>query len=1019
MLFFPEECNAMSLNSSISQFVIDNVSQAVFFLDPDAHFLDANAATCKLFGYTHDELLQMQFTDIDEHFFLKDWANAWQEYKKLGSATFESNLTASDGKQLLVEVKTNYLVSEDQECICALVQDISERKHAEAALWNSDECFQSLVETTDEWIWAIDLNGNHTYSNPSVKKILGYSPEELIGKPSFTLLHEDDRKKVQAILPGHINDKTGWKGLMLRWLHKDGTYRYIESNATPFLDNSGEIIGFRGADRDVTDKIEANKILQAEQERARQYLDVSGAMILTLDTSGAVQMINRKGCEILGYPKEEILHRDWFENFLNPEVAESLKSAYEEFLTGHVEFIEYYENPVRSKGGDLRMIAWRNVLLKDSEGKVTGGLASGIDITDKKRAEEEAVQAEMQWNYAMDFFDDPIYLLDVNRHVIRANQAFYKMTHSTASDVIGRHVVELLHPEGEAVPCPVCRAQEELRDAVITMETEHEDNPAGVPIEVICRIIRDPDNNPNGIMMTIRDLSRARKTKERLSQSQAVFESTIEGIMITDTDLNITYVNPAFSEITGYSLDDVLGKNPNILKSSAQGPEFYKEMWDTINSGNVWRGSLTDKKKDGTYYPAIMSVTPIQDKSGKITHYVATQRDMTEYQRLEEQFRKAQKMEAIGTLVGGLAHDFNNMLSGIIGNTYFARQRAGDNKRLVENIDAIDKLSLRAADMIKQLLTFARKDDVAMHDFSLNSFLNEGIRLAQTSIPENIEQVLDISSVPMYVHGNTTQLQQIMMNLLNNARDALENIAHPKIVCSVHPYHADKAFKLRHPEMQSNTFALITVKDNGEGIRKDILDKIFEPFFSTKEVGKGTGLGLAMVYGAIMTHNGVVEIDSDIGEGTELKVYLPLVSSMEDEPSEDEAQLVKANGELVLLADDDETLREITEELLLHLGYKVITAVDGEDAITRFEENINDIALVILDIVMPRLDGVDAAEKIRRIKNNIPIIFATGYDRDEALKGHLRLENCAVLSKPFPLTQLNQEVSKLIGKGKG
>jgi diguanylate cyclase (GGDEF)-like protein/PAS domain S-box-containing protein len=620
----------MNSTLSIPQFVIDHVSEAVFLIGPDAHILDVNAAACKSLGYIRDELLQMSVCDIDPIYTCEQWPRSWQEFKAQGSVTFESLHQTRDGKQFPVEINASFFSHENEEYICALVRDITKRKRTEEAIQESEERFRSLVETTDEWIWAIDLNGRHTYSNPSIETILGYTPEEIVGTQSLSLLHEQDQKKVAAALPTFINSKTAWKGWILRWRHKDGSYKYLESNATPIMNSSGEITGFRGVDRDISQQRQALKELREEQERTRQYLEVAGVIMLSLDINGKVQMINRKGCEILGYPKEEILQRDWFSNFLPSADAEPIRASFKKLIEGNISPMEYYENPVRTRGDGLRLIAWRNVLLTDSEGHITGVLASGADITDQRQAELEVKQANTEWNYAMDFFDEPIYLLDLERRIVRANQAFYKLTHSSKEAVIGRHIAEILHPQGEESPCPVCRAQEEKRDTVITMETDHADNPTGLPIEVICRVIRNHVNEPTGILMTIRDLSRARQTQEKLSQSAAVFESTIEGIMITDPDLNIIAINPAFTNITGYTEAEAIGETPRLLKSERHKRDFYRELWDLLNKNEGWQGEIWNRRKNGEIYPEWLTISIVRDDNGKISNYIGVFSDISQ-----------------------------------------------------------------------------------------------------------------------------------------------------------------------------------------------------------------------------------------------------------------------------------------------------------------------------------------------------------------------------------------------------
>ncbi|WP_198507296.1 PAS domain S-box protein [Mariprofundus ferrinatatus] len=506
----------------------------------------------------------------------------------------------------------------------------------------------------------------------------------------------------------------------------------------------------------------------------------------------------------------------------------------------------------------------------------------------------------------------------------------------------------------------------------------------------------------------VSDITERKKAETKLKTLTKALEYAGEAAVVTDHDAVIEYINPAFTKITGYSFEEIVGKKPNILKSSAQDPSFYKVLWDTILRGDVWQGTLIDRRKDGTYYPALMSVAPIHDDSGKVTHFVSLQQDMSEYKRLEEQFLQSQKMEAIGVLVGGIAHDFNNMLAGIVGNTYMAKTRIKDDEKLLGNIEAIERISMRAAGMIKQLLTFARKEHVEMSTFSLTNFLNEAIKLAATAIPESIERSCETSPEELYIHGDSTQLQQVIMNLINNAKDALEGIKNGKISCSLKPYIADDSFWQRHPNCKGEMFACLTVSDNGGGIPENVVSKIFDPFFTTKGVGKGTGLGLAMVYGAIEGHMGAIEVDSVPGEGTTFTIYLPLVDAKPEQEQVSLQQAVTGQNELILVADDEALILEMYKSVLSHLGYRVIAAHNGEEAVQQFERNMRDISLVVLDVVMPVMGGMDAAKRIRELDEKLPIIFATGYDRGSLDDAGREISDHEIINKPFTVESLSQ-----------
>jgi PAS domain S-box-containing protein len=513
------------------------------------------------------------------------------------------------------------------------------------------------------------------------------------------------------------------------------------------------------------------------------------------------------------------------------------------------------------------------------------------------------------------------------------------------------------------------------------------------------------------IVFELRDISERLRSEAVVRQLSQSVNQAGESILITDKDGNIEYTNPAFTKITGYTFDEVEGMNPRVLSSGKQDHAFYKTLWDTIDRGEKWQRMIVDKKKDGTLYPALLSISPIYDKANHITHYVAIQQDMTEHEQLENQFRQAQKMEAIGTLVGGIAHDFNNMLAGMTGNLYLAGKQVEHLPEVQKKLKIVEDLSYQASDMIQQLLTFARKSMVEIKPFGLVTFLKEITKLHSTGIPENILFQKEFYHEELVIKGDATQIQQVVVNLLNNACDAVEGVSEPRIRLKLKKFEADKTFLSLYPEVKGHLFAHIMVEDNGSGIKEEDQKHIFEPFFSTKEVGKGTGLGLAMAYGAIQSHGGIIDVESTLGQGTAIHIYLPLKEEVEFIVEQgDIGETAAGGGETILIVDDNADVRVMTREVLESLGYHVLEASDGLKAIDVFTVHQNEISLVLTDVVMPRLGGVETAERIRAICAGIKIIFMTGYDRDDVLKIKPSFGEHAILSKPCTIQKLSQTI---------
>jgi len=378
----------------------------------------------------------------------------------------------------------------------------------------------------------------------------------------------------------------------------------------------------------------------------------------------------------------------------------------------------------------------------------------------------------------------------------------------------------------------------------------------------------------------------------------------------------------------------------------------------------------------------------------------------------EIKFQHAQKMESLGTLVGGIAHDFNNMLSGITANLFLI-QRQVSSVDAIKRLKKISDLTMHAAEMIRQLMTFARKDDVTLKRFELGAFFNKAFELARVSIPEHIDCSSELLKGELFIEGDATQIQQILMNLMNNARDALIGAEQPSIKVALHRFKADTEFLKKHPDAKSGEYAVISVHDNGCGIPADKINTIFEPFYTTKETGAGTGLGLAMIYGAVQAHNGIIDVQSQVEAGTTFSIYLRL--SEEDKhaiTSDSASRVVQGHGEMILLVDDNEGLLEANKALLINLGYRVHTARNGMEAVSHYKSLQKNIDVVIMDVVMPVLGGIAAAAKIRKLNSRAEIILVTGYDKDNELTCELTSEWHQVLHKPLVVEELSRAIQQ-------
>jgi len=493
--------------------------------------------------------------------------------------------------------------------------------------------------------------------------------------------------------------------------------------------------------------------------------------------------------------------------------------------------------------------------------------------------------------------------------------------------------------------------------------------------------------------------------------SQAVDQAG-EFIMITNRQGTVEYVNPAFSRISGFSEDEIIGAHVSLLGGGEENELFFKNLRGTISEGKEWHGEFIARRKNGESYPAMMSISPIRNCDEETSHYVVVQQDLSEHEALQEQLRQSTKMESIGTLAGGIAHDFNNILAGFMGNIFLIRKELKENPEVLKRLDTLDTLSQSAAKMVSQLLTFARKDIVRMQPLGFTAFFHTAVELARVAVPANVNFTSKNCADDANILGSDNQLQQALINLIANASHAVKKADQPYIQVTAELYSAEDEFLARNPELMATEFVCISVADNGYGISQDQIKKIFEPFFTTKEVGQGTGLGLSMVYGTVQRHGGVIEVESEIGKGTTFRLYLPKLStSINQEPSVTN-DIVRGMGETILIVDDDFQVIETNRQLLTAFGYHVLEAHDGQEAVEVFKANREEISLIIMDCVMPKMGGAMAASIIFKDSPDAKIIFMTGYDNEATLDEELTTPNTQVLYKPCAPDRLSVAIRK-------
>jgi len=599
-------------------------------------------------------------------------------------------------------------------------------------------------------------------------------------------------------------------------------------------------------------------------------------------------------------------------------------------------------------------------------------------VAERNRVMSELKKNERRYRSLFDSASDAIIIWQ-NNICIDCNQQALQMFGCKREELIGRlpdRFSPAVQPDGsDSREKSIEKNQLALAGKPQFFEWTHQRlDGATFEAEVSLNVIEFADNAY--VQAIIRDITGRKQAEKQLARQASALEQAAEEIIITDSDGMIEYANPAFEQISGYSRAEAMRKTFSFLENKKD-DHASMEMWAALRAGEVWRGRITTKRKDGGLVEADATVSPIFDPAGSTMGYVFVKRDVTEQIKVEAMYRQSQKMEAIGTLAGGIAHDFNNILSAIFGFAEIAKletaETSGAHRCLVKILEAAG----RARDLVKQILTFSRQTDIKPRPIQPKIIVKETIKLLEASLPSTIEIRSNLQANEA-VMADPTSIHQIIMNLCTNAGHAMRKNG-GILDISLLSVELDHDFARVHPEIKPGQFLRLTISDTGHGMSHDVKERIFDPFFTTKGEGEGTGMGLSVVHGIIRSLGGTIVVHSEPDKGSSFSVYLP-IHARQHVKQEKQEEIIAGGKEHIVFVDDEEFIVDIARQMLEMLGYRVVGKTDSREAFTYFKEHAGEVDLVITDFTMPHMTGIDLAKEIRKIRHDLPILLCTGYN---------------------------------------
>jgi PAS domain S-box-containing protein len=595
---------------------------------------------------------------------------------------------------------------------------------------------------------------------------------------------------------------------------------------------------------------------------------------------------------------------------------------------------------------------------------------------------------------------------DRQGNIIYANPAAYRLSGYDQQDLLGRPfgcLFEIDEDQRRHINrCLQQNCRQTLMSAAIRKDG------SAFPVQLNVSSIQTTAKTKGLIFVAI-DISAMRQAMEEQANLATAVEHAAEAIIVTDLEGTIEYVNPAFEQITGYSRTEVIERNINLLDSGHHDRSFYQAMWLTLRQGKIWQGRFINKGKNDSLYETEATISPIRDRSGNIKKLVSVQRDVSHEVRLEKQLRQAQKMEAIGTLAGGIAHDFNNLLMGIQGNVSLSLLDVEPGSALNKSLNKIEQLVQSGVDLTKQLLGFARGGKYEVSIINMNDLLQEqNLMFERTNKGVSFQDKFEKNLWSVEVDRG--QIEQVVLNLYMNALQAMPGGG--TILAQTENVKIDQD-QYRPYHVKAGNYVKFTLSDSGIGMDQETQQRIFDPFFTTKEMGRGTGLGLASVYGIVKNHDGFINVHSEKGSGTRFEVYLPASEKSVFKKKRPMEKFI-AGQEIVLLVDDEAMILDVGSRMLKKLGYEVLTARNGIEAVELYKKNQDKIDVVILDMVMPKMSGGDTFDRIKELNPTVKVLLSSGYSIDGQANEILARGCRGFIQKPFNMQSLSQNIRMVL-----
>jgi PAS domain S-box-containing protein len=870
--------------------------------------------------------------------------------------------------------------------------------------------FERFFDLSLDMLGVASVEGYFLRVNASFERCLGWSVAELTGQPFANLIHPEDREATAQEL-SKLAAGANSLNFANRYRTADGGYRTIQW-MTKRDDASGTLFAIG---RDITGAREAELDLLAALVREKQTLE---ALRLSEGRLAEAQRLAKIGswqhdiaANLLWWSPEtyhifEIEPAQFgatYEAFLQlvyPEDQELVNRTYTRAVAQGLP----YELALRllMPDGRVKHVHAQARTIYDAWGKPLRSIGTMQDITQWREAEAALADSNARFAAALDGVAAGFLILDREMRIHFVNSAGARLMNRTREALLGKILVDE-YPDVVGSSFYAAYQQVLATRQPLVLEDQYPG------VELWFELFISPFIG--GLSVFFHDTTERKRVERAMRLKDRVIASSLNAVVFTDAEGVIIYVNPAFLRLWGFdSEDEVLGRPPLEFAE----PGAMRQLLEQLRRHGSWQGEVVARRKDGSSFYAIGSAHTVLDAEGEIVNMVGSFLDISESKRLQAQLLQSQKMESVGRLAGGVAHDFNNLLTVIKGYVDLAVIELDPGDPLHYDLSQVNKAVDSAAGLTQQLLAFSRQQIIAPQVMSLNDMIIRVQRLLQRLLGEDIELRMLLADELVNTRFDPSQFEQIVLNLAINARDAMPGGG--KLTIETGQVRLDEEYARYRTGVRPGDYVLLAVSDTGSGIGPEVQAQIFEPFFTTKELGKGTGLGLAMVYGAVSQNGGRIEVYSELGQGTTFKIYLPQVSAPGARPQLEPGEALPRGSETILLVEDDDAVRALATTLLVQQCYRVHAFPGGSEALDAVSDMAEPIDLLITDVIMPGLNGRTLADRIKELRPAIKVLFTSGYTANVIAHHGVLKEGVEFLPKPYSIKALAQRVREVLDK---